>query len=77
MKKLYFEFSLTLMYNSIVFAQPSNSTNYELTGTVSFDVSHMYGFLENAALTIGDGGTGPYKAVMVVDKSLTYYLYAL
>ena len=39
----------------------------ELTGHVAFDVESRSGRVETLEVTIGDGGTGPYKAVLTGD----------
>ena len=41
----------------------------ELTGSVPFNVTSKSGRLERVAVTIGDGGTGPYKAVLWGEPS--------
>lgn len=71
MRNIFAIVCVTLFCYSNLFAQDSNFTKYELTGKVSFDESNVNGFIGNAALTIGDGGTGLYKAAMVADTSLT------
>jgi dienelactone hydrolase len=50
----------------------SNSTSekFELTGQMSFDISSRSGIVRSVAITIGDGGTGPYKAIMAGDTTL-------
>src|SRR4030095_14230843 len=40
------------------------------TGTISFNVHSASGRVETLAVTIGDGGTGPYKAILSGDPSL-------
>jgi hypothetical protein len=48
----------------------------ELTGTVSFDVGSDSGRVERVAVQIGDGGRGPYKAILAGDSSLpTHTIY--
>jgi hypothetical protein len=48
----------------------------ELTGTVSFDVESASGRVERVAVQIGDGGRGPYKAILAGDSSLpTHTIY--
>lgn len=48
----------------------------ELTGTVAFNVSSRSGRVERLAVTIGDGGSGPYKAVLWGEPSLpTHAIY--
>ena len=42
----------------------------ELTGTVSFNVESRSGRVERLAVTIGDGGTGPYKAILAGEPGL-------
>jgi len=41
----------------------------ELTGTVAFNVSSRSGRVERLAVTIGDGGSGPYKAILWGEPS--------
>jgi hypothetical protein len=48
----------------------------DLTGTISFNVHSASGRVETLAVTIGDGGTGPYKAILSGDSSLpTHAIY--
>jgi len=48
----------------------------ELTGTLSFHVGSETGRVESLAVQIGDGGTGPYKAILAGDPSLpTHAIY--
>jgi len=51
----------------------------ELTGTLTFDAStrtKVGGTIQSLVLTIGDGGTGQYKSVMLGDPSLpTHTIY--
>ena len=48
----------------------------DLVGTVSFNVGSTSGRVERIAVTVGDGGTGPYKAILAGDPSLpTHTLY--
>jgi hypothetical protein len=48
----------------------------ELTGTVVFNVGSRSGRVERLAVTIGDGGTGPYKAILWGEPSLpTHAIY--
>ena len=48
----------------------------ELTGSVPFNVTSKSGRLERLAVTIGDGGTGPYKAVLWGEPTLpTHAIY--
>jgi hypothetical protein len=48
----------------------------ELTGSVPFNVTSKSGRLERVAVTIGDGGTGPWKAVLWGEPSLpTHAIY--
>ena len=48
----------------------------DLTGAISFDVHSGSGRVETLAVTIGDGGTGPYKAILSGDPSLpTHAIY--
>lgn len=50
--------------------------HWDFTGHVSASVSSMSGRVERIEVTVGDGGRGPYKAVLVGDPSLpthTFY----
>lgn len=48
----------------------------ELTGNISFNVYNRSGAVNIAEISIGDGGTGPYKAIMTGDTSLiTHTIY--
>jgi hypothetical protein len=48
----------------------------EFTGHIAFDVPSDSGRAENIEVTVGDGGRGPYKAVLSGDSSLpTHALY--
>ena len=51
-------------------------TGPQLTGTIAFDVESRSGRVESLEVTIGDGGTGPYKAILSGDPSLpTHAIY--
>jgi dienelactone hydrolase len=64
---------LLLALPSLVTAQDEPP---ELTGTVAFNVTSKSGRLERLAVTIGDGGTGPYKAILWGEPSLpTHAIY--
>jgi hypothetical protein len=48
----------------------------ELTGTVAFNVGSASGRVERLAVTIGDGGTGQYKAILMGEPGLpTHAIY--
>ncbi len=48
----------------------------DLVGTLSFNVGSTSGRVESIAVTVGDGGTGPYKAILAGDSSLpTHTIY--
>ncbi len=48
----------------------------DLTGVISFNVHSGSGRVETLAVTIGDGGTGQYKAILAGDSSLpTHAIY--
>jgi dienelactone hydrolase len=54
----------------------SSDESWDFTGHVSFDVSSDSGRVERVAVTVGDGGSGPYKAILAGDPSLpTHTLY--
>ncbi len=71
MKKIFLEILVAVFTIGLATAQQPDSDIYELTGSVTFESSNPYGFISNAALFIGDGGTGDYKAAMIADSSLT------
>ena len=61
------------LYTPAVLAQ---ETIPELTGTVAFNVESASGRVERLAVTIGDGGTGQYKAILMGEPSLpTHAIY--
>jgi len=48
----------------------------ELTGTLSYDIASPSGAVQNIVITVGDGGSGPYKAVLMGDPALpTHTIY--
>ena len=48
----------------------------ELTGSVPFVVGSRSGIVQRVAVTVGDGGSGPYKAILAGDPALaTHTLY--
>src|SRR5580692_9212149 len=48
----------------------------DFTGHVPFNVGSESGRVENIAVTVGDGGTGPYKAILSGDSTLpTHTIY--
>jgi hypothetical protein len=48
----------------------------DFTGHVAFNVGSDSGRVENIAVTVGDGGTGPYKAILSGDSTLpTHTIY--
>jgi hypothetical protein len=63
------------MGSAIVWAQ-QQAQEPELTGTIGFNVASRSGIVRSLVLTVGDGGTGPYKAVLMGDTTLpTHALY--
>jgi dienelactone hydrolase len=85
MKKLFIIVGIAVLYFNVLLAQQNKSINiqvteskgnYELTGNLSFDVSSSSGLVRSVAVTIGDGGTGTYKAIMNGDTTLpTHTIY--
>jgi len=69
MKKVFSIFFVILIYQGLSMVQQANVN--ELTGNISFNVTNPFGGVSIAEISIGDGGTGPYKAVMTGDTSLT------
>lgn len=48
----------------------------EITGTVAFNVASKSGRIERLAVTVGDGGSGPYKAILWGEPTLpTHAIY--
>jgi hypothetical protein len=70
---------LPWLYLSIAAALPwaaAQQKHYDLVGTVDFKVSSSSGRVENLMVTIGDGGSGKHKSVLVGDSSLpTHAIY--
>ena len=55
---------------------PAREEHWDFTGHVAFDVSSTSGRVERVAVTVGDGGTGHYPAILSGDPSLpTHTLY--
>lgn len=64
-----------LANNALLEAQGSDtysgkSDGYELTGKLNFDIASPTGQVLCVAITVGDGGTGPYEAIMCGDPTL-------
>jgi hypothetical protein len=51
--------------------QAQESRKFELTGQLNPDPAHITMFKRTIALSISDGGTGPYQSIMTGDTSLT------
>lgn len=71
--KLIILFSIIIVFQVSLFAQENSNNacdNFELTGNLSFDITSRSGLVRSIAITVGDGGIGPYKAIMVGDKTL-------
>lgn len=58
----------TLVSGTGIFAQEKG--NCELTGKLNADPNNFQRSKKTVALTIRDGGTGPYKAILTADTSL-------
>jgi hypothetical protein len=55
---------------------PAQQNQPDFSGVISFNVHSPSGRVETLAVTIGDGGTGPYKAILSGDSSLpTHAIY--
>ena len=54
---------------SAALAQPAapKPSQPELTGSLSYEVASRSGAVQSLKVTSGDGGSGPYKAVIVGD----------
>jgi hypothetical protein len=67
---------ITLALLSVLSSGFAQQKQPDLTGTLTFKVDSPSGRVENLIVTIGDGGTGPYKAVLAGDSSLpTHAIY--
>jgi hypothetical protein len=66
---------LFLHGSAVAWAQQQDQAP-ELTGTVGFHVASGSGIVRSLIVTVGDGGTGPYKAVLMGDPRLpTHTIY--
>jgi len=73
MKKTWICLGLTVI---LPWAAAAQQKQPDLVGTVNFNVGSASGRVESLVVTIGDGGTGNYKAVLVGDSSLpTHAIY--
>src|SRR5215467_16014927 len=71
-KKLLIALALSVAF-ALALAQQNQP---DLTGAISFNVHSTSGRVETLAVTIGDGGTGPYKSILSGDSSLpTHAIY--
>lgn len=65
-----------LLISAVMPAMAGQSKPPELTGTLSYDVSSKNGSVQTIEVMIGDGGSGPYRSVLVGDPTLpTHTLY--
>lgn len=74
MKKSYkilalFACTFIFVYSDL-HSQSASTEKFELTGNVSFDISSKSGLVRSIAVTVGNGGNGPYKAIMLGDTTL-------
>lgn len=76
MKKIFAIVFIVFTYQGLSIAQQTKPFVTEMTGNISFNVANRSGVVSIAEISIGDGGTGPYKAVMTGDTSLiTHTIY--
>ena len=69
------KFPLYVLSSALLLAADQKKTP-ELVAHVGFDVQSRSGRVETMEVTIGDGGTGPYKAILSGDPSLpTHAIY--
>ncbi len=71
--KLIILFSIIIVFKGSLFGQENSNNvcdNFELTGNLSFDIASRSGLVRSVAITVGDGGSGSYKAIMVGDTTL-------
>ena len=67
--------ALTLHLWTITSLRTAHSAE-DFTGHVSFNIGSESGRVENISVTVGDGGTGPYKAILSGDSTLpTHTIY--
>ncbi|HTC51925.1 MAG TPA: hypothetical protein VK700_08330 [Steroidobacteraceae bacterium] len=60
----------------MIAAAAAAGASEDFTGHVAFNVASESGRVENIAVTVGDGGTGPYKAILSGDSTLpTHTIY--
>lgn len=69
MRTLAVVFSM-LLPASVVCQQRQAEQQFELIGTLSFNVASESARVEKLAVQIGDGGTGKYKAILAGEPSL-------
>jgi hypothetical protein len=67
--------ALLVVVSAVAWAQQQELAP-ELTGTVGFNVASRSGIVRSLVVTVGDGGTGAYSAVLMGDPTLpTHTLY--
>jgi hypothetical protein len=65
-----------MLFLALQMSLPAQEDVPELTGSVSFNVGSRSGRVERLAVTIGDGGSGPWKAILWGEPSLpTHAIY--
>jgi hypothetical protein len=71
------ELLATVLLGVLILARAGAAqTADDFTGHVPFNVGSESGRVENIAVTVGDGGTGPYKAILSGDSTLpTHTIY--
>jgi dienelactone hydrolase len=66
----------TLLMLAVMPAMAGQSKAPELTGALSYDVASKSGAVQTIEVMIGDGGSGPYRSVLVGDAALpTHTIY--
>ena len=68
--------AILLLNTLIVASAGAAQSSDDFTGHVPFNVGSESGRVENIAVTVGDGGAGPYKAILSGDSTLpTHTIY--
>lgn len=76
--KLIFLFFIIIVIQGSLFAQENSNNvynNFEITGNLSCDITSRSGLVRSVAISVGDGGSGSYKAIMVGDTTLPHTLF--
>jgi len=50
---------------------PAFAQSPEFSGRVAFEVGSTSGIVQSVVVTVGDGGSGPYAAILTGERSLS------